>query len=298
MHNLADADTACCTPITMTRETCRLIVDSPARGTWNMAVDEALLEAAVVDAAVENDGHDRRATLRLYQWNEPTLSLGYFQHFDDRLTHAASRDSAIVRRQSGGGAILHDRELTYSLILPPAHRLTRDATALYTAVHTAFVEVLTPLLARSAASEWRLALNDCQSQLRKSDEPFLCFQRRACGDLLLNSAGGPDDRGKATISATRTYKILGSAQRRHRGAILQHGSFLISQSPAAPELPGWQELTGETLPTADLIDGVVRHLDPLLNVEPVRSELPAAIRERAKQLEQDRYSSRSWTARR
>ena len=78
-----------------------------------MAVDEALL----LDAA-ENG----IATLRFYEWSEPTLSLGYFQRYDDRYSHAASRDCAIVRRQTGGGAILHDRELTYSLTLPASHR--------------------------------------------------------------------------------------------------------------------------------------------------------------------------------
>src|SRR5882724_9809402 len=87
----------------------RLIIDPPAHGAWNMAVDEALLESAAVDGI---------ATLRLYQWSEPTLSLGYFQPAADRQTHPASRECPLVRRASGGGAILHDRELTYSLAIP------------------------------------------------------------------------------------------------------------------------------------------------------------------------------------
>ena len=74
-----------------------------------MAVDETLL----FDAA-ENG----TATLRFYSWDEPTLSLGYFQRYADREQHTASRTCAVVRRQTGGGAILHDRELTYSLALP------------------------------------------------------------------------------------------------------------------------------------------------------------------------------------
>ena len=270
-------------------DTFRLIVDPPAVGTWNMAVDEALL-----DSAVEGGVNSEVATLRLYQWSEPTLSLGYFQRFEDRHTHVASRECAVVRRQSGGGAILHDHELTYSLILPPNHRLTRDATALYTAVHNSFIQLLAPWLAKSTQPNWRLALNDCQSKLRPSEEPFLCFQRRACGDLLL----APQNHTAATNSAPSAYKILGSAQRRHRGAILQHGSFLIAQSSAAPELPGWQELTGELLPTATLVEDTVRHLCGLLDVEPSRGELSAEVRTRAKEVEQDRYSSRSWTARR
>ncbi len=97
---------------------CRLIVHPPSPGAWNMAVDEALLMDAVENGV---------ATLRFYQWSEPTLSLGYFQRYSDREQHAASRKCAVVRRQSGGGAILHDRELTYSLMLPAGSPLTRHA---------------------------------------------------------------------------------------------------------------------------------------------------------------------------
>ena len=134
----------------------RLFVDPPCPGSWNMAVDEALLEAAVA-------GGD--ATLRLYQWSEPTLSLGYFQRYDDRNRHDASRDCAVVRRQSGGGAILHDRELTYSLTLPPGHPLSRDATALYNAMHNLFIALLEPRLADANHRDLRLVLNATDSPL-------------------------------------------------------------------------------------------------------------------------------------
>ena len=265
-------------------ERCRLIVDPPALGAWNMAVDEALLDAAV---------QGNVATLRLYQWDEPTLSLGYFQRYNDRHQHAASSACAVVRRQSGGGAILHDRELTYSLTLPPSHPLTRDATALYTAVHHALIQWLASRLASATVRNWQLNLNGQPSRLAPSEEPFLCFQRRACGDLLLESHDSA-----AKKSAPLAYKILGSAQRRHRGAILQHGSLLIAQSPAAPELPGWQELTGEPLPLGELVAGVVSQLVELLDVDSEPAGFPAIIRDAARKIEQARYSSRSWTARR
>jgi lipoate-protein ligase A len=268
---------------------CRLIIDPPAAGSWNMAVDEALLSAAV-------DGGP--ATLRLYQWQEPTLSLGYFQRLEDRTQHAASRDCAIVRRQSGGGAILHDRELTYSLTLPPGHPLSHDATALYNAIHNAFISLLTPKLSNPKSSEWQLALHQRDCRVAASEEPFLCFQRRACGDLLLVPTHATSAAAIATNSAPSAYKIMGSAQRRHRGAILQHGSLLIAQSPAAPELPGWQELTGTPLPLDELIASVVRQLFGLLDCDLTPGELPASIRDMARQIDQEKYSSRSWTARR
>ena len=90
---------------------CRLFIDPPAPGSWNMALDETLLESAA-------DGGE--SSLRFYGWSQPTLSLGYFQPYDDRCQHAASRNCPAVRRASGGGAILHDREITYSFALPRA----------------------------------------------------------------------------------------------------------------------------------------------------------------------------------
>src|SRR5438132_12997143 len=110
----------------------RLLIDPSSDGAWNMAVDEALLEAAAATG---------QATLRFYQWLEPTLSLGYFQSLAERGQHAASRDCPLVRRASGGGAILHDRELTYSIAVPqPAGRAT--AAALYDDCHETLIATL------------------------------------------------------------------------------------------------------------------------------------------------------------
>ena len=109
----------------------RLIRDEPARGDWNMAVDETLLEVA---------GQADRPVLRFYGWSSPTLSLGYFQGLGERWQHAASASCPLVRRATGGGAILHDRELTYSFVVRDegigGHR------ALYDAFHETLVEVL------------------------------------------------------------------------------------------------------------------------------------------------------------
>src|SRR5271169_4762547 len=101
---------------------CRLLVDPPASGAWNMAVDEALVD----DAAARH-----ACWLRFYGWSEPTLSLGYFQGYEERLAHRPSRQCPVVRRPSGGGAILHDVEITYSLAIPHAHPLAEDSTWLY-----------------------------------------------------------------------------------------------------------------------------------------------------------------------
>src|SRR4051794_9804512 len=106
----------------------QLIIDPPCDGAWNMALDEALLLSA------ERDGI---GALRFYTWREPTLSLGYFQPHADRAAHAASKNCTLVRRASGGGAILHDRELTYSIALPRFHHFAHSAEKLYFAAHEA-----------------------------------------------------------------------------------------------------------------------------------------------------------------
>ena len=84
-----------------------------------MAVDEALLRTA-----------ERTATdspCASTAGNEPTLSLGYFQPYEQRQQHAASRHCPVVRRATGGGAIIHDQEITYSLTAPVADRLDQQS---------------------------------------------------------------------------------------------------------------------------------------------------------------------------
>lgn len=186
----------------------RLILDPPAAGAWNMGVDEMLMERAA---------EANTATLRFYEWSPAVLSLGYFQNVADRDAHGASCACPLVRRSSGGGAIVHDRELTYSISLPTAHPLAADAETLYRNVHGTLLAALAEFGVAARLNEAAL--------VQMGGEPFLCFQRRAVGDVLL-------DR----------YKICGSAQRRRRGAILQHGSVLLARSAAAPELPGIVDL--------------------------------------------------------
>ncbi len=169
----------------------------------SMALDEALLESAVrTDQEVRPT-----AALRIYQWARPTLSLGYFQRAAERDSHAPSRECDLVRRPSGGGAILHHHELTYALILPEqiAHR--QPAEQWYFDVHDALIESIAQLTGVKAK------LCENPAQLPASEQAFLCFQRRSTGDVLLGE-----------------HKIAGSAQRRRRGAILQHGSVLLARS--------------------------------------------------------------------
>lgn len=248
----------------------RLLVDPPQSGPWNMAVDQALLEAAASPESI---------VVRCYQWSRPTLSLGYFQKLADRSQHRASAGAALVRRASGGGAILHDHELTYSLAIPPAHAgggplaaAIRDTGLLYRKVHSSLIRVLDSL----GVSARLCAAAEADAG---RDQPFLCFERRSAGDVLC--AG---------------FKIAGSAQRRYRGAILQHGSILLQRSEAAPELPGIADLTGVELSPAGLAHVWLPDLSAELGLECHPVELDSELQSRAAELVTSRFGSSEWTS--
>jgi len=245
--------------------TARLIIDLPARGTWNLAVDEALLQSA----------GDGVTTLRLYQWSEPTLSLGYFQPVAARDGHAASRDCPLVRRASGGGAIVHDCELTYCLAVPIAERFGAQANALYDAAHRALIESLAEIGVRC---HWHLSQATTASP---APPAFLCFQRRTPGDVTCGDA-----------------KIAGSAQRRQREGLVQHGSILLSQSACAPELPGIKQITAISVDADDLAQRLAQRLADRLGLAWQSGCLTEQEKNRAAGYESGRFAAPEWTNRR
>jgi len=175
----------------------RVLNDAPLDGPINMARDEALMTRIGRGLSP--------ATLRLYQWDPPTISLGYFQPYSgyEALPRPAG-ELAIVRRLTGGGAILHDLELTYSLSLPVNHPLLGDGAGhLYEHAHDAVIACLKEL---DIVSEYCGTTDDSGP----AKGPFFCFERRHRYDIVLESG-----------------KITGSAQRRTRDAILQHGSIIL-----------------------------------------------------------------------
>ena len=198
---------------------CRLIVDpAPCSGAWNMAVDETLLDSAAAGIC----------TVRWYRWEQATLSLGYFQALETALEDSRMRNLPIVRRLSGGGAIVHHHELTYSCAVPAEHPLAADPRGLYTAVHERIIGVL-------AEFDYAAALRGTNTTSRATE--YLCFGRLDDFDVVM---GG--------------HKVLGSAQRRRKGAVLQHGSLVLERSEWAPVFPGVFECGGHTVPSPNLLE--------------------------------------------
>lgn len=213
----------------------RVLQDPPLDGPANMARDEALM------------GHVGRLeyppTLRLYQWNPPTISLGYFQPYADYESLPPPAGTLpVVRRLTGGGAILHDLELTYSLTLPSGHQLIgQGANRLYELAHDAVIACLGSLGLQAAGYGLQPAARGLKPEACR--EPFFCFERRHCYDVLI----GQD-------------KIAGSAQRRRRDALLQHGSIILgcrySQQASAVSSAYGGSGSGQPLP----FDDAIRHI--------------------------------------
>lgn len=248
------------------KEKIGLIVDPPLRGSWNMAVDRALLESASSGGV---------PFIRIYQWKPSTISLGYFQAIAHRQSHIASRNCPVVRRATGGGAIIHDRELTYSIVLPRTSRWSTENAELFRRVHRSLIECLEGMGVRGC----QLFENAVRES---SSEPFLCFQRRANGDVVL-----------------KDFKIIGSAQRRLKNALLQHGSVLLGQSTAAPELPGVNELTtGQKICVEDLVSSWPTCLECEFDWEISPTTIDTAATTRAKTIERSVFGNDAWTRKR
>ncbi len=235
-----------------------------------MAIDQMLLES--VDKS-------QVATLRLYGWSEPTLSLGYFQNLHDRHQHELSRKLAIVRRATGGGAIIHHHELTYSIAVPIDSTSLGANRTLYDKVHRAMIDSLAELAIH--ASTYADTAHADTATCENAHRPFLCFMCRSDDDLIVNG-----------------YKILGSAQRKSRHAILQHGSLLVQASPHATELPGIIELTGLSPSMGEIADRFTEHVQGALSLEFIDQQLGDAELRRANEIAASRFGSTKWTSRR
>ena len=244
-------------------DTCRLIHDKLAgSGAWNMAVDEALLLSAVKWDA---------CTVRVYAWNAPTVSLGYFQRVDappddSRISHLPA-----VRRLSGGGAILHHHEITYACAVPACHSAAQSPTGIYRLVHAAIIRVL---------DRYGVAAHLRGIPGAEGDAAFLCFSRGDPHDILC-----------------RGQKILGSAQRRRRGAVLQHGSLLLRRSEFAPEHAGMLDLIEQPAEAQELPEELGRAIAGEFADRVESGALTEEEVRMAGRLESSRYTRRDWRGR-
>ncbi len=164
-------------------------------GAMNMALDYFF---------AQNMKEDQPPILRFYGWEPYTLSLGFHQSaslVDAQKIRSSGYD--LVRRPTGGSAIFHSEELTYSLILP---RVSLDHHAVYYLFHKLLAQALNEL---GFPVELNFA-GDSENYLKEGRKRFACFNRPAFAEIKF-----------------RKKKVVGSAQKLYRNALLQHGSILI-----------------------------------------------------------------------
>ena len=250
-----------------------LLRDGPGKPAWNMALDEALLSAA------ESEG---LCALRLYTWDPPALSFGRNEPALRRYDRGAilARGLATVRRPTGGRAVWHDRELTYSVSAPAA--ALGSLRESYRVIHDLLAAALRSLGA---------------SVILAADRPAAgvgagaCFASAAGGEVM-TAAGG---------------KVVGSAQVRAGSAFLQHGSILLSADQGVvaaltrgaaehPHATGLVELVPAERATADAVADAVA-LEASRRWTMRQGEPTPDVRRRAEAL-LDHYQDDAWTWRR
>jgi lipoate-protein ligase A len=257
-------------------ESWRLLVSPADSGARNLATDQAVAEHV-------RDGASP-PTLRFYTWRPAALSLGYGQPLTAVDTNLARQYGIdVVRRPTGGQAILHNDELTYALMLPRTHPLVAGG-------------VLRSYERLSAGFERGFATLGLDT--RQGD-----WQSHAAGGAGLLCFASPSTH---ELSA-RGVKIMGSAQTRLRGALLQHGSIPFAHDPRIYDLlrlPRSHTLTGlrdllAPAPTAGaLIEVLATGFSDALRIALAPGRLTEPERARRNELVRARYGSDGWLARR
>lgn len=176
----------------------RLVLDPPMSGKENMEKDLEIME--------EVSAGESPPTLRLYRWSPPAVSLGYFQDENEVVNMKGCFEAGIdvVRRPTGGRAVLHDQELTYSIVVPEIHPFINKGGVMdaYRAISRGIVTAFNLLdIVASVTPE---------EKGRAGLAPGSCFDSSTAYEIQVD--------GK---------KVVGSAQLRRDGIVLQHGSILL-----------------------------------------------------------------------
>lgn len=226
-----------------------------------MAADEVLLASAALGIA----------SLRFYCWSQPTLSLGYFQPEAVRRSHPSLAALPFVRRPSGGATLIHHHELTYALALPPGPAWQDRPATWLCRTHRLIAAALQRLGVEAQPVQ-------CHTE---SGAQVLCFHKHTPGDLAIGPA-----------------KVVGSAQRRHRGALLQHGAILLAASPHAPQLQGIAELTGKRISPDILEQSVIEEFlrETSCDVQP--GDWTGAELQQIAHLAATKYATDAWNCKR
>ncbi len=257
----------------------RLIDSGPCHAFYNMALDEAIAQETMRTGAVP--------TLRLYGWDRPAVTLGRFQCAGEVDTdYCADNDIPFVRRPTGGRAILHGDELTYSFAATTAGGLfSGDLFKSYAALSAVFL------------TGFKLAGLDVQVTGRRKKSPSPNEQSGTKNPLCFSATS----YGEITVEGK---KIIGSAQRRWSTGMLQQGSIpfetdregtadVFGSTHGADELIGLRQLNPK-ITRESLKDALVRGFKEALNITLEQSHPSPKEREEALRLVEQKYHGREW----
>lgn len=267
----------------------RVITSGIGRPADNMAIDEAILQAHAAGQVPP--------TIRFYGWQPAAVSLGYFQKAAVEVDLAAcyQQNIEVVRRLTGGRAVLHDQELTYSIIVSEDHPLIPPTI---TASYRFFTQGLLAGLKLLGIEAQMTMPKAAYGQTKRRSASAACFDAPSHYEVTYNGR-----------------KLIGSAQVRKAGVILQHGSILLDFNPQQvvsvlnlPSIQAKERLAGMLSERASSLSGVVgRQINweqvcqamqtsfgPALGVELTAAELSPAEQSLAQDLVVTKYTQDSW----
>lgn len=251
-----------------------------------MAIDEAILSSVA-------EGREM-PTLRFYGWKPPGISIGYFQKAVDEIDIESCRKAGIgvVRRLTGGRAVLHDEELTYSIIVPENYQ---DMPA---AVNESYMYLSRGILDGLKSLGIPAKMTAADRTAGRKLTSAACFDAPSWYEITV--------QGK---------KVVGSAQTRQRGTILQHGSIVLRldadrlvsalkfKSEGARDAMkrmllkkagGINEFGTGRIPLGDLKEAVLNGFERCLGVEFIEERLSDAEKEKAQILAASKYGTDGW----
>lgn len=255
----------------------RVIADGAWIGSMNMARDEALLYGVSEKGAPP--------ALRFYSWSRPTLSLGRNQKISGiNLDALAKNGIDLVRRPTGGSSVLHEFEITYSATFGIPKGSGSGIVASCRMIHESILEALK---AMGIETEMAPQAPSC----RKSPDEPVCFASPS--DTELTTSGGT--------------KVIGSAQMRRLGYLMQHGSIPYRMDPERllslfNETGCSERSITRGIPVEGLEDRFAglfaERLSKRLGLEAIQESLSECEEEEAERLNLEKYSAREWTERR
>ncbi len=251
----------------MTKTKMRLLLTDFNTGSWNMAVDEAVLEAVAAGQQLP--------TLRLYGWLPSAVTIGYFQSLHEEIDADVCKKNnvAVIRRITGGGAVFHDKEITYSFIIPEnCGLIVKDILASYKQISQGVIDGLKEF----GLDVQFVPLNDLIISDKKVSGNAQTRKQKTIlqhGTVLLD------------VDVRKMFSLLKISDEKIRDKLITHVEDRVTSL---------KQQLGKTVSFSEVQEALIRGFSNALDVDFVVSPLSAQEQKRAVQIEQEKYAHDSW----